>query len=360
MTRLLWVTVAAAAASLALSASALAQFAPRLVVNQDRYAPNASAGTTEIEIIANRNESSIAKITIYTPPGYQADLGQATGTQIGTAQAQVQAKEIGENALLDITGQVVVGDRANATLMQQATACTGTVTHDAYWLLALQAAGTPLNIPMFVDRTSAPESAFSSYKIQVCFSSPEIPSSRGGAPFGAKILDAILDLRSVYTNPTTGTTNVWRGVFTPYTAGTATANPAGTVESRAIVSIPTTLTLKATYSKKTNRYTLTGKLSYAGDAIAGAPVQIFAGSKVSASALKRKARVRTNAKGAFTYRGKLSPRRTTFFFAAVGNLALEGSGGCGAELQALPLPCVTATTNDAASAVRKITPPKKR
>lgn len=363
MTRLVLITIAAVVAALAFSATAMAQaaFAPRLIVNQDNYQPSAASGSTEIRVRAQREENSIAKITIYAPTGYTATLGQAAGTDIGTAEAQVQAREIGENAILDITGVVRIGDATNSTLQQQALACTGRTQHGAIWLLALQAAGTPLTVPVFVNAASGAETAFSAYKIELCFPSPEIPSSQGGAAFGAKILDATLDLSRIFTNPGQRSRYTWRGVFTPYVPNTGTPNPAGTVESRGIVSIPTTLTLTARHNPKNNTYVLTGTLLEATTsgqqaASAGAPILILGGP--TTRNVRVRGTARTNRRGVYTFSRRLTPRRATFFIAARGELEIEAAGGCGAP-QILPVPCVTATLNDVFSPVRRLVPRRR-
>ena len=358
MTRLVTTMLAVAAAALAFSGTALAAFAPRLIVDESNYGPSATPSTTEIEVIANRDDNSIAKLTIYAPTGYAATGGQAIGTDIGTASAQVQAKEIGENAILDVNGFVRVADGSAAALRQAAVACTGTATHDAFWLLALTAAGTPLNIPVFVDRASAAESVFASSKLQVCFTSPEIPSSKGGAPFGAKILDAVLDLRSIFTNPSFRGEATWRGVFTPYLPGTGTPNPAGTVESRGIVSLPSSLTLSAKYVAKTNTYRLGGTLTEGTVKSAGERIQIFRATKAALSSFKAFARATTTGKGTYAKSGKLKPRRPTYFLAVRPAHSVEESGGCGAPV-VLPVPCVTATVSDVFSPIRKLTPKKR-
>jgi hypothetical protein len=244
----------------------------------------------------------------------------------------------------------------------QSIQCTGVARHDTVWLLQLTAAGQQLTVPLFVDRTAAPESAFASLKIQLCLPSPDIPQSQGGAAFGAKILDAILDLNGIYTNPSARGRYTWRGVFTPYTPGTGTPNPAGTVESQGLVSIPSTLTLKARYISRTNTYRLQGKLVEVGPVI-GAPIQIFRATTPKAlvaavSAGKPKGQTRTRRNGVYKTAGHLKPRKRTFFITVAPALAVESNGGC--DQGPLPVPCVTATTNDVISNAVSVKVPRRR
>ena len=358
MTRHPWITLATAVAGLLFTPTAMAQFAPRLVVDEASYSRGAATRTTEIEVVAQRNESSIAKITIYAPRGYTATLGHPTGAAIGTARAQVQARQIGENAILNIKGVVRNGDAANTQLQQQVAACTGTPTHSAIWLLALEAMGTPLTIPVAVDATGGPEAVFSTYKLQVCFTSPEIPQSAGGAPFGAKILDATLDLNRIFTNPAARGQAVWRGVFTPYVPNSGTPNLLGTVEARAFVGIPSSLTLVARYVARSNTYRLAGKLSSGGVNVAGERITILRGARAAVASLKSGGTVATNRSGAFRKKGSLRPRRTTFFLAWRAAHSIEESGGC-ASPAVLPVRCVTATVNDVFSPVRRVAPRRR-
>src|SRR5215208_3208173 len=59
--------------------------------------------------------------------------------------------------------------------------CTGQATHAAVWLLNLTLAGQTLPVPVYVDRvTTGAETGFAGLKLQVCFSSPDVPASAGG------------------------------------------------------------------------------------------------------------------------------------------------------------------------------------
>ena len=47
------------------------------------------------------------------------------------------------------------------------------------------------------------------------------------------------------TNPTAAGTYLWRSVITPWTASGSQPNASGTIETQAIVTIPSSLSLKA-------------------------------------------------------------------------------------------------------------------
>jgi hypothetical protein len=333
------VLACAALVSLAFAGTAMAAFTPKLVVTHKSYTFGSNAQTT-ISLTADKDQNSIAKITIYAPGGYTATLNQAVGTQIGTVHARAQARAISPDAILSIDGVVRVADQNDATLRQQAVACTGSPTHAATWILALQAAGTPLNIPVFVDQTAGAELTFASYKLQICLTSPEIPQSQGGAAFGAKVLEATMALNGVFSNPTSAGQFVWRALFTPYVPNTGTANPAGTVETRSLVLIPQSITLSASTSKKSRSVRLSGKLTAGGAAVAGVRVTLFAGR--SAKALKATGRATTNASGAFRFTRRSSNRTLFFQVRASSGVRDAGAAGC-AGTSLAPAGCVNAT-----------------
>ena len=344
------VLACAAFASLALAGTAMAAFTPKLVVTHKSYTLGSNAQTT-ISVTADKDQDSIAKITIYAANGYTATLNQAVGTQIGTVHARAQARAISPDAILSIDGVVRVANQNDATVRQQSIGCTGSATHAATWILALQAAGTPLNIPVFVDQAAGAELAFASYKLQICLASPEVPPAQGGAAFGAKVLEATMALNGVFSNPTSAGQLVWRTLFTPYVPKTATANPAGTVEARSIVLVPQAITLKASTLKKSRSVRLTGKLTAGGAAASGVRVTLFSGR--SAKKLKATGSATTNAAGSFRFTRKASTRTMFFQVRASAGVRDAGTAGC-AGTSLAPAGCVNATLSEISAQSRVI------
>jgi hypothetical protein len=332
------VLACAALVALALAGTAMAAFTPKLVVTHKSYALGSNAQTT-ISLTANATDDSIAKITIYSAPGYTATLNQAVGTQLGTVHAVAIATAISPDARLTIDGVVRVADQNDASIRQGAITCTGSPTHTATWLLALQAAGTPLNIPVYVDNAAGPEVAFASYKLQICLASPEIPQSQGGAAFGAKVLEATMALNGVFSNPSSAGRYVWSALFTPYIPKTGTPNPAGTVESRAIVPIPQRATLAASFLKKSRSVRLSGRVIAGSGGAAGVRVTLFSGR--TAGKLKATGRATTNASGAFRFTRKSSNR--TLFFQVRASAPATDAGAAGCTAPRAPAGCVSAT-----------------
>ena len=238
------------------------------------------------------------KISIYLPTGYIANLGQSAGVQIGTVDAGLQALAVSTD-VITAPGTVLVGDKTSPALQASATQCTGTPTHAAIWVARIQLTGQTLEVPLFVDPTTTADPPSTSAKLVLCLPNPyaeaQPPISR--APAGAKIVDAKLKLSAgVLTNPTTAGTYLWRSVITPWTANGFEPNVAGTVETQAIVTIPSSLSLKAKLktvrlrTRVTNSVLLSGKVLESLSGISGAKMAFFANGKSAGSAMTGAAR----------------------------------------------------------------------
>jgi hypothetical protein len=319
-------------AALAVPSTALAAFKPKLVVSHTP--PNVSASTTSILIQLTRDDDALAKLTFYVPLGYRGELTQAVNTQLGTVQSRVQATAISDDAIIPINGVVRVADGTQAAIAGASLQCTQTATHTAFWVLALEAAGQQLAVPVFVDTVSAgPEAAFASFKLQICLPPPATAAQ------GAKVLEATLALQNVFTAPTTAGQFVWPGIFTPYASKAGPINPAGTVEARGIVRLPAQVTLKGKItSKKKRTIRLSGTVTENRQGVAGVTVEILIGSR---ALLK----VTTNGSGAFSVNLKRTGKgKVTTVFRARARVGARDatSVGCAGPSGA-PAGCVSAT-----------------
>jgi hypothetical protein len=256
---------------LATAASALAAYAPTSVGSQ-------SGVKTKIHVTSTKADDSTAKLTIYAPSA--ATLTAAVGTTIGTVTAQVNAKAISPDAILPLVGSVIVADPTNATLAATAVACTGTATHTGTWNLSLTAAGQVLNVPVFVDATAGAEVALGATKLQTCLASPDTGAACA-ATFCAKLLDVDFTVSGVF-GASSSPLATWLTLFTPFTPGTATPNPTGTVTAVGLDAKPTiTLTAKVGKGRKV---AIAGRATISGQPLPGIPVPIFSGTKKIATA----------------------------------------------------------------------------
>jgi hypothetical protein len=334
--------VCAATASLALAGNALAK-TPQLIVS-GAQATGASA-TTTVQVKEANTDAAPLQISIFMPRGYKANLSHAAGTQIGTVKYRIQLLASSADAVVDIVGTILVADKSSPALAN-ATQCTGTPTHAAIWLLHTDAAGLSFDVPVYVDPTTATEAAFSSAKLVLCLPNPYEQAPPGTrAPGGAKIFDAKATLSAgVITNPTAAGAYVWRAVIAPWSPNAPNPNPAGTMEAQGIVTIPSSLALKARvktirhkrHGKRTvtNSVRLSGKLLENQQGVIGAKVTVYANGRTTGSTT-------TNATGAFSRRFGLNNKAT---FNVTATLPTR-EAACVSPLPAASVPagCVSAT-----------------
>jgi hypothetical protein len=319
---------AASLVTLVFAGAAFAAFTPTLAIGQTP--PTAGSSATSFRLTVPRDDDALFKASFYVPAGYTATLGQAPGTQLGTVAAQVLVREPIAGAVLPLTGAVVVTNQA--TVGAAVTPCTGTATHAGYWVLVLQAAGQELRVPMVIDPAPAALASVASYVMQVCLPSPHIPVAAGGATFGAKLIQAQINLSNVLAAPSSGGTYRWHAVTTPWPNGPGLPNVAGTVSAQGTVALPGAISVAAKSKKRV--LTITGRLTEGGQGIGGRAVIVRVGA--------RNYSVRTNAAGRFTKVVRFAKAsRVTVRATAV---VPARTGSCTTPSPFAPVPCVTETS----------------
>jgi hypothetical protein len=319
---------AASLVTLVFAGAAFAAFTPTLAIGQTP--PTAGSSNTSFRLTVPRDDDALFKASFYVPAGYTATLGQAPTTPLGTVAAQVLVREPIAGAVLPLTGLVVVADQA--TVGAAVTQCTGTATHAGYWVLVLQAAGQELRVPMVIDPAPAALASVASYVMQVCLPSPHIPVAAGGATFGAKLIQAQINLSNVLAAPSSGGTYRWHAVTTPWPNGPGLPNVAGTVSAQGTVALPGAISVAAKSKKRV--LTITGRLTEGGQGIGGRAVIVRVGA--------RNYSVRTNAAGRFTKVVRFAKAsRVTVRATAV---VPARTGSCTTPSPFAPVPCVTETS----------------
>jgi hypothetical protein len=301
MRRRMWTIVAGLTLAVALVAvpSAYAAYTTAvLLVERD-------GATTIIAAALDPNDDPTASVRIYAAPGTTLTTTQAPGTALGQVEAVVKALDLG-GADLPLQGQLVVAAPGQVPAAQQ-TACLGTTTPIATWLMVLTAAGQTLTVPTYLVATSGAQTALGPAYVQVCLPPPDVPAGTPGrATFGAKLYIATLQINGVFTWPATAN---WVAIWTPYTPGVGQVNVAGTVASPTAFA-PGRVTIAARRSGPRGRGAIvTGRVVQGDFVRVRAPVVVFGGPR--AGRVQRLGRVRTNAQGAFTFRA-----RTGVFFRA--------------------------------------------
>ena len=339
----------AAALALAVTAIAAASYTPSMGVFQATYKPS-GAGAVTIVVAQEKVDDPTSRILIYAPPGYKATLTQAPGTTIGAVVADVQVLDLGPNAL-PLTGPVKADNPANYPAASNL--CTPGVTHEAVWTLNAALTGQPANpIPVYVDHTTGAEAAFSSLKLTVCFRDPTLPAADPRrSPNGAKFLDAAFSVKGVFTNPTSAGNQLWRSLFTPYTPGTGTPNPAGTREAQGVVPMPYNVSIKRIRKARPGFFRLAGTVNVAGSAPSGVGVLLFAGVR-GKSGVNFKALASTKTrKGKYVFNRRL-PKKVTYLFVERPPTSIA----CAVPL----VTCSSSIVSNAISGVVRVAPPPKR
>lgn len=334
-TRTVVIAVAALAALALATAATAAYTTPRLTVSYG------AGNVTRIVASSSNADDATARAAIVIPNGSTLTPA-APGTKVGTAQAQVSALQLG-GALLPLGGDIVVAPPGAVPAASQ-TACIGPVTPQATFLLVLQAAGQTINLPAYIIPTSGAQQALGTAQLVFCLAPPDIPTTSGGATFGAKFLSADLTLTGVIGPVVQG---AWVAFWTPWQAGNGQINATGTVASPATIA-PGGLTLAGRKVRSVKR--LSGRVTQGGAGVA-ARVSIFGGA--GRAALRRIAVVSARANGAFTY---AVPRRSraTRFQARVVVDARTSPAVC-AQFGALPVPCVNGTLSGFSARSRNVT-----
>lgn len=335
---LLLVTLAAAV--LAAPPIASAAYVPRFLVTHDDNTTGTQSGTT-LRLTLPRDHDATARIQILVPLAYQLTTTAAAGTVVGSSNAQVLATAISPDTVAPLEGPVRAQDPAQFVNNQCAPGA-----HSAVWVAELAFSGQTIPVPFYVDAVPAAnqQALQASHTITVCFSSPYIPPAAGGAPLGAKILTANLTfVESVTTTPSSAALNVWRGIFTPYVVGTATANAPGTVEARSMSALPKRITLTVRVTRRVIR--LTGRLTEGPVGVAGRTVVISRARSPRRQPFRMGilARKTTGANGQFAH--TLRVRRAGFHRFQVRAVVPErdlGAAGCAGPSPA-PGGCVSAT-----------------
>jgi len=318
---------------LAVAAPAFSAYDPELIMEQTSYKLGA-ATTADVFIAIDPDADPTAQLRIFSPVGYNANLTAAPGTEIGKVVARVKAKALG-SALLTLAGKVLVANPADPTIQAAATQCTGKITHSSIWVLNTSLQGQTVAIPVFVDQVGP-------LVVQtVCLPSPDVPEAMGGAKFGAQLFAADFTIKNVFTNAGTNGNYEWAGIFTPYTPGTKTPNPAGTLEARTLVGLPSSLTLKRVAAK--TGFKLVGQLKIAGVDPKGVKLDLYAGKKPAPApnAVSGGTGKRVGSSAKLPSSGKYMLARRNVKFATFFQTRFENyTTGCtGPSPSGLPVPC---------------------
>jgi hypothetical protein len=319
------VSLAAVVGGLTFIGGALAAYTPSFGVASN-------AASTSITYHQAQSDDPTAQIAVYFPANYSLDMGDV-GFPVGKVAAKAFSADLG--VTVPLTGSIdprlstdtILFAGATTSLATLSTACTGKAVHDAFWTLNLSAAGSTLQVPVYVDRID-PTTALGAvlwFKLTVCLPPPDVPTGTPGrADLGAKLLDVTLTINGAIAEVPGN--HRWFMTGTPYTPATGKVNLAGTIEAQALDQTPTKLTLTAKKGAKKGTVTLKGRLSAGSSSVAKQKVTISRGTKVLGTAT-------TNAGGTYALTVRLKSAATV---SAKSVVALRAVGGTCTSLLGAP------------------------
>jgi len=323
-------------AVLALVGTAALAFAGNALATQ-RLSVQQTATSLTIKVTQAQSDPQPARIVIYVPTGYTINASAAPGTNIGRTTGSVFARDA--NIPLPLSGDVIV-----APPNTNAPGCA-TGTHLAVWLLDLQVAGQRIQIPVHVDPTTGAEAALGAYKLVVCLAPDDVPQGTPGrSPNGARLLEALFTTNNVFTVPAGQA--IWKTITTPWAGGVP--NVAGTVETRAFVSAGTISVASRITNRRKRTLRITGRVSQAGAAVAGAQVSLLLNNRA-------RFRARTSAAGNYSIVLRKTGRRTTTTFQARVSVAERDITSAGCASPSVPgVACVSATASPFTAVSRRL------
>ena len=331
--------------ALAVANAAWAAYTPSLIAAPVSHALGAK-NTVFLGVAQARTDDPTAKIDIFVPAGYQENYSQAVGSTIGDVSAVLILRGAGD-AEVTVTGSVRVDNPADPKYVSPAQNRCAPGLHTNVWVLNVSIAGTPLQVPIYVDDVTTIPGV--SARLQLCLAGPV------GTPSNAQLLSALFAVRGVFTNPSARNVYTWSALFTPYFPGTPQPNAAGTVEGRALVPMPIRIALTA--RRKGKVVTLSGSVTLPGGLLPSR-LELWAGP--SARRLRRVARVSVSGRGRFSARRRIT--KTTVFGLRVELVGAPIPLGVGcAGVSRAPRGCVSATMSiDARSNLRTVRIRKRR
>jgi hypothetical protein len=315
---------------LLLDAGDLGQAAPRLAADQPKlglYPERTGPGkktALEADLYVPTN-TEMAKAVLFVPAGYRGITGRPAGTTIGFVL-------VWDPDFHPIFGELrAVGPSAFTTN----TCAPG--DHQAVWLVTPETRALR-PIPILIDATTGTDTSLGGYKAQFC-----LPPSSSGTMKVHELDFFIANL----TNPAATGAYKWRAFVTPYKAGAP--DDSGTFELRGTIPLPMHLTLRGVYDGKHKRAILRGRLTAAGQDIAGVYLDLYVSR---GGTFRYSATTRVSASGRFRLTRRI--RKTTRF-----QIETATSFDCAPGSPA-PAGCINDTLAGISSPVAKVVVPKRR
>ena len=201
------------------------------------------ATTADVFIAIDPNADPTAKLTIFSPIGYSANLTAAPGTKIGAVVARVKAKAVA-GALLTLAGDVLVANPADPAIQAASTQCRTPrpTRRSGSW-------HEPAGPEGHRSRSSSTRSARSSPSRSACPRRTFLPEMAARL-FGAQLFAADFTIKNVFTNAGATGGYEWAGISRRTPPAHRRRTRSGTLEARTYVGLPSSLTLKRATAKR--------------------------------------------------------------------------------------------------------------
>ena len=327
---------------LVLAGRSLGAVTPHLVVTSTDAGPGQ---TLTINGSRQSTDDALGRIQLYVPTGFTLNA-PGVGGGVGRATAKVLMRDLNAS-----TPQTVAGSITATSLTDPATSYENSTSdgnqHLATWMVKLTEKKTTLSFPIFVDATSGSSSSFGPYVLVACFRPADIATTDPNRSANGSVVDSFTLALSPFFRPTTDGDYRWRSVWTPFTAGAGTLNPAASVEAQSIVNIPTGQIVifgkKSTVSVKGKpvvRITITGQVLVGGEPVGPGLVTVRHGSTPGKLVSLGGAKVGTD--GGYTmFATLLGPKE---YFQASSSLVAKDLGASGCQASFTSVPCLDATS----------------
>jgi hypothetical protein len=272
----------------------------------------------------------IARLVLDVPIGYEVDLAQPAGAEVGSLTA-ILTDTATTLSRTFLEARLVVDEKDTTDVAAQACAPGA---HSAVWRADFSIGERQFSLPIVVDAPSP--AARSGMRIVFCpaWSPPAAETS-----VAAQALSLVT--QGVLAPPTAPGRYTSSALVAPAGPGSVDPDPTQVFELRSVLAQPHTLTLETRYEPRTKSVLLTGMATADGEPEAGLEVSFDASTDLFSEATSF-GPVRTDAAGEFAVRRRID--RTTQFVASVETTwracssPSSAPAGCSAETFVPPRP----------------------
>lgn len=315
---------------------------PRLVVTSS-IVPG-GAETLSISVSRQKGDDPVRRIQLFVPAGFTLD-SPPVGVRLGTVTARIVSSDLSPGAERSLAGSLVAISPTDPAIAYEGANCD-TSQHLAAWMARLGAGPSSLNFPIFVDSASDTGTSFGPYVLVACFRPADLPATDPSRSPNGDLIDSFTLSVTSFTLPTSAGAYVWRSLWTPFSAGAGTLDPASSVEAQSTdevlgtaVTIDATTTTVKVHGAALALLIVSGRVLDDNEPAAGVLVRVRHGP--SPTKLVGLGRVRTGADGFYLI---VTVIQTNQYLQAGADLPATDLGTNSCQPSFPDVPCLDATT----------------